>query len=122
MIKFEITDEMRRNTEERLKKMGGSAETAFDELFPTLDYVNGFLRNKNIIDITYMYEIVDRAVHRQATFEIWIGKKSFEADGQENTVLDFTSMYPSVGGVLTGLWGYMISTGYEKVEATEEHV
>lgn len=34
-------------------------------------------------------------------------------------VLDFTSMYPSVV-VLTGLWEFMISSGYEKVEATEE--
>jgi len=34
-------------------------------------------------------------------------------------VLDFTSMYPSVV-VLTGLWDYMISSGYEKVEATED--
>lgn len=34
-------------------------------------------------------------------------------------VLDFTSMYPSVV-VLTGLWDYMISKGYEKVEATED--
>ena len=34
-------------------------------------------------------------------------------------VLDFTSMYPSVV-VLTGLWDYMISCGYEKVDATED--
>lgn len=34
-------------------------------------------------------------------------------------VLDFTSMYPSVV-VLTDLWRYMISSGYEKVEATED--
>jgi len=34
-------------------------------------------------------------------------------------VLDFTSMYPSVV-ILTGLWDFMISKGYEKVEATDE--
>lgn len=34
-------------------------------------------------------------------------------------VLDFTSMYPTVV-VLTGLWEYMISKGYDKVEATDK--
>ena len=61
MDRIEITNEMIERAEERLYNMEESAKTAFDELFPNLDYEKDFLQNENFTDIQYLFEIVDKA-------------------------------------------------------------
>lgn len=65
MIEFEITNEMRRNAEERLYQMVETAEPIFNELFPDLDYVDDFWQNENITEIKFLLDVVEKVVREK---------------------------------------------------------
>lgn len=80
MIKFEITDEMLQNAEERLVRMSETAEPIFNELFPNLDFVNDFWQNENINDIEFLLSVVENAMQ----------EKGYEKYGTLHKLLDWT--------------------------------
>jgi len=60
MVGIEITNEMIERAEERLYNMEESAKTAFDELFPNLDFEKDFMQNENFADINFLCDTVEK--------------------------------------------------------------
>ena len=60
MKKVEITNDILERAEERLYKMEESAKTAFDELFPNLDFEKDFMQNENFADINFLCDTVEK--------------------------------------------------------------